>query len=264
MATAKDLTGCRFGYWTVIEKAEKRKGISNQYWVCVCDCGRTGEVASTALTKGKSKSCGCKRTELFSVSRKTHGKTHSRLYPIWTSMKQRCNNQNYPQFYLYGGRGIGYCAEWEDFEPFQEWAYSHGYDENAPRGQCTLDRIDNDGNYSPENCRWVTAKKQATNRRDNDMVSAFGKTQTISEWADEYGINYFTLWSRIIELKMEAEKALTFDKSARYKSMLCIDGEEKTIEEWARLYGISKYEIVKRMDRGWPVEKAIKTPVRKR
>lgn len=217
MSRTIDLTGQKFGRWTVIEQAPKRPGITNAYWKCRCECGNTGEVPGTRLIKGKSLSCGCLRNELFAKKHTTHNQSKSRLYIIWRFMKSRCRNPNDCNYYLYGARGIDYCDEWEDFETFRKWAISAGYDEKAPRGVCTLDRADVNGNYNPQNCRWVDAKTQAINRRDNNLVTANGDTKTIAEWAEEKGINYYTLWDRIMRRKWDVDRALNTPSPCRRK-----------------------------------------------
>lgn len=165
----KDLAGRRFGRLTVI----KRSGTSKSHsvvWLCRCDCGNLCEISSTCLIHGHTRSCGCygieRRTAASVAANKTHGMSKDRLYTVWSSMKQRCGNPNAHEYENYGGRGISVCDEWSSsFEAFCEWAYSHGYDPNAPRGKCTIDRIDVNGNYEPSNCRFVDMKVQCRNRR---------------------------------------------------------------------------------------------------
>lgn len=134
----------------------------------------------------------------------THGQRNTRLYHIWTSMKQRCCNPNHKYYDLYGGRGISVCEEWLQFEPFYEWAKSNGYNDKL-----TIDRKDNNKGYSPENCRWTTQKVQCNNRRNNVMLTCNGKTQTLTQWSEELGIGIDTLWRRMNVYGWDVEKTLT-------------------------------------------------------
>lgn len=137
-------------------------------WLCLCDCGNQHICRGRVLRLGTTVSCGCLNQELRAKRSRKHGKRRSRLYGVWTSMKIRCYNPRNNRYKYYGGRGITVCDEWlHDFQAFYDWSMANGYDENAPRGKCTIDRIDNDKGYSPDNCRWVDMKVQSSNKSSN-------------------------------------------------------------------------------------------------
>ncbi len=169
-----DLTGARYDRLIVKSYAGHMSG--RTAWLCVCDCKNEIIVSGNSLRRGRTKSCGCLRKENCIAQAKTagtargkqmikHGESGTRLYGVWKSMKERCGNPNDKQFMNYGGRGISVCEEWKsDFSNFAKWAAETGYDSEASFGKCTLDRINNDDDYKPKNCRWVDLKTQANNR----------------------------------------------------------------------------------------------------
>lgn len=202
MKKVKDLTGQKFGRLTPLKflRIEKHKAI----WLCQCDCGNSIEVRGVELTKGHTKSCGCLRKETCSNINKTHNKTNTRLYSIWCDIKKRCYNINYKSYKNYGGRGIAVCDDWRnDFMAFYKWSMSHDYNDNL-----TIDRIDVNGNYEPNNCRWATVKQQARNTRRNRYFTINGETHCLSEWCEIYNINPKKVECRLNKLKWSIIEAL--------------------------------------------------------
>ena len=186
-----DLSGKRFGRLTVLG-LDHMNWNSISYWLCKCDCGNEVIVARHNLLRGTTKSCGCYSSEMSRDRLTKHGMTGQRLYTIWRGMRRRCIDENDNHYDRYGGRGINVCHEWNDFETFHDWAMHNGYEPGL-----TIDREDNDGNYCPENCRWVTAMAQANNRSSNRRFTYNGHTKTISEWSLVLNVHKTTLARRI-------------------------------------------------------------------
>lgn len=205
-----DLTGQRFGMLTVLNRAEDyifKSGRKERVWSCKCDCGNEVNVFGENLKKGNTTSCGCYRKEKVKEEKTTHGLSDNNLYYAHSNMKSRCYNQNDKRFKNYGGRGIIVCDEWlgaNGFINFYNWAISHGYSDGL-----TIDRIEVDGNYEPNNCRWVDLTTQENNRTNNHLITYNNETMTMAMWAEKLGINYKTLSNRINTQKWSIEKAFT-------------------------------------------------------
>ena len=174
-------------------------------WKCRCDCGKETVVAMGHLRSGHTKSCGCVLRESASRRQKTHGLTRTRLYSIWSNIKCRCENPKSPNYERYGGRGITICEEWgRNFEPFKEWAFANGYKDDL-----TIERKDNNAGYTPENCRWATAKEQGNNKRNNHIIEINGELKTMAQWCERYGKTYDLVKQRINKLGWPPLVALT-------------------------------------------------------
>ncbi len=208
----EDLSGRKYGRLLVIKQADDYvypNGKRRTCWECLCDCGNTVIVEQSNLKSGNSNSCGCLDYELKLTRSITHGDRHSKLYGIWTNMKTRCNNPNNTSYKDYGERGIAVCKEWDDsYEAFKDWAIKSGYSKETDSYYCSLDRIDVNKGYYPDNCRWVSMKKQANNRRNTIMIAYNGETKSLSEWADTFHIKYHTLFARLYKLGWTFDEAI--------------------------------------------------------
>jgi hypothetical protein len=174
-----------FGRLTVVERANGKHG--KKMWRCHCSCGGQSVSSTGDLNRGHSKSCGCYRLDKVT----THGFTNSPEYRVWRGMLQRCRNKNNNNYSLYGGRGIEVCPEWSDFSTFRRDIGKR------PSPGHTLDRIDNNVGYSPENCRWATKVQQENNKRSNVLISCGGVEKTVAEWSRESGIGKNTIYARL-------------------------------------------------------------------
>ena len=184
MGAKQPLEGKRFGKLVVLAEHPERGKRGDVLWVCKCDCGNTKIINGNSLRRGVSTTCGCS-----TVKHRMHG---TRLYRIFEGMIKRCYNPTHRWYKRYGGRGIAICDEWlKDRGSFFSWAMANGY-----RDDLTIDRIDTNGDYCPENCRWTDMKTQINNRSNTPTVAINGDSKTISEWADITGISYQTLYRR--------------------------------------------------------------------
>lgn len=194
-----DLTGERYGRLVVLGYAGYLFGCRTAWW-CKCDCGTIKRIAGNAMRRGRTTSCGCYAAEL--TPSKTHGRRKSGAYSSWAAMKTRCTNPNSKSYADYGGRGIKICERWlNSFENFLE---DMG---ERPKGH-SIERVDNDGDYEPGNCRWASQRAQVNNTRQNRYLEFDGRSQTISQWAKETGIERRTI-ARRLGLGWSIERALT-------------------------------------------------------
>lgn len=205
---AKDITGLRVGKLVAVRpvgRNNRRKIV----WECLCDCGETierlGYLLTRAKKKGQPSSCGCDHhLKEHGLLTKDAPDENWLLNYIWKGMRQRCFNPENNDYHRYGGRGISICEEWEDFARFYQWANEAGYEKGL-----TIERVDVNGDYCPENCTWIPNSEQALNWEDSLLFTYNGKTQGIRAWAEERGINYHTLKARLTYYGWSVERALT-------------------------------------------------------
>lgn len=196
-----DLSGQVFGRLTAV------RYVGNRKWECVCSCGVIKSVSSDNLKSGQIKSCGCLFRELLVSNNTTHGQSKSPTYKSWAGAKDRCTNLNTPCYPSYGGRGIKMCERWAN--SFEAFLKDMG---PRPSPKHSLDRVDNDGDYEPGNCRWATQDEQSNNRRTNRMFSAFGESKTVADWLRDPRCVVrlaTTLRNRIVAYGWPPEKAIT-------------------------------------------------------
>ena len=189
---------------TIIEYSSRKA--HGHTFVCECSCGNTTVVYYSSIKSGNTKSCGCYRKEASSRRKRTvHGNTGNPIFSRYKSMIDRCNNPENVNYINYGRRGIKVCEEWlKDFSVFESWALENGFDKKL-----SIERIDNDGGYSPENCKWANRSEQANNRRSNRNLTFKGRTQNLRAWANELGIKENTIRARLDNLGWSVEKSLT-------------------------------------------------------
>lgn len=203
MAVKIDLTGREFGNLEVIRLAVDIPG-KKKKWLCRCkNCGREVIVQGSNLQSGHSTQCKACQIKDTHKSNTKHGQTRTKLYYVWNSMINRCENPNTKSYCDYGEKGISVCEEWHDSKNFFDWALSHGYKDGLE-----IDRIDTSGNYCPENCRWITRLKNANNKTNSCIILHNGEKKTLAEWARYYGVNYKQLHKNI-------SKGYSFDEAVK-------------------------------------------------
>ena len=246
----KDLTGQKFGRWSVIELYSRNKNKTN-IWLCECDCGTIRPGLGMNLRNGESQSCGCLCRERHT----THGMSKSPEYRVWRAILDRCLNSSSKAFHNYGERGIEICRRWMIFENFLS-------DVGRRSGQdYSIERIDNNGGYYPGNVKWATVKEQNKNRRTNRWITFDNKTQIVEDWEREMGFKRHTILDRL-KMGWTESQAITTPVRLNHKS-ITFGNQTKTLTEWSKEGNVSNIEIGRRLRRGWSIEKALTTPTRK-
>lgn len=246
-STYIDITGQKFGRLTAEYMFRENGRVK---WHCSCECGGQIDALGAELRLGKPKSCGCLKIERTKECTTTHGMSNSRIYRTWFGMKKRCLSPNDKAYKHYGGRGISICDEWMDFQKFYDWSMENGYTD-----ELTIERIDVNGNYCPENCKWIPFKEQAYNKRTNRLITYKGETKTMKEWSEEYGIRMSVIHERL-KKGMSVEETFTTPVEVK-RNLVTYNGETKNLSEWARETGINRATIQGRLQCGWPVSDAL-------
>ena len=186
----EDYINKTYGYWTIISSAKSKS--RKKSFLCRCKCGNERVVNLDTLLLGKSQSCGCFHREMMKNKLTTHGQTGNRIMTIYFDIKNRCYCENNNRFKDYGARGIKMCEEWKNNSSlFVEWAFANGYSD-----ELSIDRIDVDGNYCPENCRWITIKEQSQNKRNSIKFTFFGITKNLKQWCECINEDYAKMYAR--------------------------------------------------------------------
>lgn len=252
----EDYTNKKVYKWTILHFSHKDKW-GQPVYTCRCECGDIHDVNIYALKYGKSKAC----RHCCSHATK-HKKSHTRLYSLYYSIKDRCYNPNNRNYNNYGGRGIIMCDEWKnDFASFYYWAQNNGYSDSL-----TIDRIDVNGIYEPQNCRWITMQEQANNKRTNRIISYKDKNYTVSQFCKELSLNEDTIRQRInVYGYTKAEDLLKPPHHIKdtCKIYIKINGQEKSLSAWCEELNVNKETIRNRIRKyGYTPEQALTIPLK--
>ena len=201
----RDISGQKFGDLTALFFEYRNKN-HQHFWRFRCECGNEVILRKSSVTSGNTKRCSECARKRKAIANTTHGMSKTRLYKEWAGIIQRCTNPNSTSYVRYGKKGIDICREWLSFDPFKDWALSNGYSD-----ELTIDRIDNDKGYSPDNCRWATYEEQAHNQKTNRNLEYNGETMTMAEWARKLGISSSSLYGRL-KRGWSIDKALSTPK----------------------------------------------------
>lgn len=207
-----DESGNRYGLLEVVKRADITASRREAFWECLCNCGESIDVSGAHLRAGTTASCGCLRRLTTAKSFTTHGRSGSSIYSTFSHMNRRCLDKAHKKYAYYGGRGITICDRWHRDTPnsFENFLLDMG---EKPSRKHSIDRIDNNGPYTPENCRWSTALEQANNQRSNRRFTYGSRTQNMSQWARELGIRKNTVYQRLYQGWTELQALSLEDRS---------------------------------------------------
>lgn len=256
-----DITGKKFNRLTAIRlhHIEKYNHGTKHFWLYKCDCGNEVVLNKNNVSNGHTQSCGCFQREQTAKASSSHNLSRVRLYHIWNGIKARCYNKNNPAYKYYGGRGICICEKWkDDFKAFYDWSMNNGYKEETRKSNnyniLTIDRIDTNGNYCPENCRFVTAKEQSRNVRTNTLITYNNESRCLSEWAEIFGIDSELLRERL-KRNWSFEKAISTPPEMyknRSEKLIEYNGELRTKKGWIEFLQIHPTTFYRRMKKITP------------
>lgn len=259
----RNLISMRFGKLRVAEFVGTSRHHKSQ-WLCICDCGNGTVAIGGNLTSGVTQSCGCYDREINRLIHTKHGMRYLPEYRVWCAMIRRCSSPKDPAYHNYGERGISVCERWKDFSAFMQ---DMGI---RPSPEHTIERKDNGQGYSKENCVWDTRRRQARNTRQNNMITHLGKTQCLTDWAEEFGIKPRSLQKRLTS-GWSIDRALSEPIPSRLacngkaeKRLFTIDGETLCLAEWARRYNIGYATVSSRLRYGWDILRALITPIKEK
>ena len=249
----KDLTGQYFGRLKAL--FYYRYYNNRSWWFCECACGNFKSIRTDGLTTGHAQSCGCFLKDTLT----SHGMTKTRTYNVYRNLFQRCYNPKSKEYKNYGARGIKVCDRW--LNSFKNFLEDMG---ESPKG-LTIERINNNGNYEPENCKWATYLEQNNNTRRNSYLTHQGETLTVAQWSKKLGINKDTLLGRKERNWSDELALITPVKSEMAKNQyLTLNGETKTISQWSQELNIHRDTLFSRKYSGWSDEKILTTPIKPR
>jgi len=261
MTSLISMAGKRFGCVIVLNRTGT-SGSRDALWAYRCDCGNEHESSGYAIRSGKTKSCPTCSRERVGQASVTHGLTDSPEYRTWTDIQTRCHNPNSTSYQNYGGRGIHVCSGWR--ESFESFLSSMGA---RPSKNHSIDRIDNNRGYEPENCRWATMTEQANNKRNNRLATINGETKTAAQWARENDLSVATVWRRLEDGKHGADliaRPWLGSRKNNVTGTITHNGVTDTIAGWSRRTGIKYSTLAMRLTKyKWPSERALSEGVRK-
>lgn len=247
----KDLTGHKYGQWTVVQYAGIAPNSRKAAWLCECKCGTRRAITSNNLQRALS--CGCGRRQKTILRNTTHGRARSPEHRTWCGMLQRCYNQNNTGYEDWGGRGITVCDRWKN--SFENFFADMG---TKPFPGASIGRLDNDGNYEPKNCRWETHEQQAKNTRRTRRFAIGSESKCFSEWAEEAGVSPAAFANRVNANWNEDELLAPPIEAKRLE----YNGKSMTVHEWSTVLGMSPSVLYERLSSGWTTEEALGTPPR--